>query len=254
MTAQARVREDLEPNGCDWIFALRASGVRALADQGALQPTLFDEQDMAEIECRELFGGDQLVVCRNPLPAEERTRKRKDLIAAAAQDLIEIRRAERVLKKRKMRKHFDLKIGTGSFSWKRKKRNIADEAALDGFCAVRTNVQEKRMSAAAVETCKRLGRVERAFRTMKAHELGRGRPRLPGTARAARNAYDEPDRALGAGKAGIRRPRLVDADPSEGAAAAEREDPHAAAPVPRRALDGPPASVVSRAGASANPR
>ena len=189
MTAQARVREDLEPNGYDWIFALRAAGVRALADQGALQPTLFDERDMAEIECRELFPGDRLVVCRNPLLAEERTRKRKDLIAAAAQDLIEIRRAvrrdkrplrsadairrraERALKKRKMRKHFDLKIGTGSFSWKRKKQNIADEEALDGFYVVRTNVQEKRMSAAAVETCKRLGRVERAFRTMKAPDL-----------------------------------------------------------------------------------
>ncbi len=81
------------------------------------------------------------------------------------------RRAERALKKRKMRKHFDLKIGTGSFSWKRKKQNIADEAALDGFYVVRTNVPKERMSAAAVETCKRLGRVERAFRTMKASDL-----------------------------------------------------------------------------------
>ena len=144
---------------------------------------------MAEIECRELFPGERLVVCRNPLLAEERTRKRKDLIAAAAQDLIEIRRAvrrdkrplrnadairrraERALDKRKMRKHFDLRIGTGSFFWRRRKRNIADEAALDGFYVVRTNVPEKRMSAAVVETCKRLGRVERAFRTMKASDL-----------------------------------------------------------------------------------
>ena len=189
MTAQARVREDLEPNGCDWIFALRAAGVGALAENGALQPTLFDERDMAEIECQELFPGERLVVCRNPLLAEERTRKRKDLIAAATQDLIEIRRAvrrdkrplrnadairrraERALGKRKMRKHFDLKIGTGSFSWKRKKQNIADEAALDGFYVVRTNVPEERMSAAVVETYKRLGRVERAFRTMKASDL-----------------------------------------------------------------------------------
>ena len=82
------------------------------------------------------------------------------------------RRAEHALKKRKMRKHFDLKIGTGSFFWKRKKQNIADEAALDGFYVVRTNVPKERMSAAAVvETYKRLGRVERAFRTMKASDL-----------------------------------------------------------------------------------
>ena len=171
MVTQARVREDLEPNGCDWIFALRAAGVRALADQGALQPTLFDERDMAEIECRELFPDDRLVVCRNPLLAEERTHKRKDLISAAAQDLIEIRRAVR-RDKRKMRKHFDLRIGTGSFFWKRKKQAIADEAALDGFYVVRTNVPEERMSAAdVVLTYKRLGRVERAFRAMKASDL-----------------------------------------------------------------------------------
>jgi len=69
-----------------------------------------------------------------------------------------------------MRKHFDLKIGTGAFYSKRKKQAIADEAALDGFYVVRTNVPEERMSA-AVETYKRLGRVERAFRTMKASDL-----------------------------------------------------------------------------------
>ena len=57
MITRARVREDLEPNGYDWIFALRAAGVGALAENGALQPTLFDDQDMAETECRELFGG-----------------------------------------------------------------------------------------------------------------------------------------------------------------------------------------------------
>ena len=80
-----------------------------MADQGALQPTLFDEQGMAEIECREL-------------------------IAAAAADLMEIRRrAERALDKRKMRKHFDLRIGKGSFSPRRRKQDIAAEAALDGF-------------------------------------------------------------------------------------------------------------------------
>ena len=61
-----------------------------------------------------------------------------------------LRRAERALNKRKMRKHFDLRIGTGSFFWKRKKQNIANEAALDGFYVIRTNVPEERMSAADV--------------------------------------------------------------------------------------------------------
>ena len=69
---------------------------------------------------------------------------------------------------------------------------------------------------------------------LEAHELRRGRPRLPGTARAARNARDEPDRALGAGKAGIRRSRLADAGPETGAEAAERERSPCGSPLPAR--------------------
>ena len=303
--AQARVREDLEPNGCDWIFALRAAGVRALADRGALQPTLFDERDMAEIECRELFPGERLVVCRNPLLAEERTRKRKDLIAAAAQDLIEIRRAVR-RDRRPLRKAQDAE----AFRSEDRTWILLLEAQKTEHCrrggpgrvlrrsdqrAERADVRRRRRDLQEIGTgregvpddegarppgpadppppraadprpppdlharllcrkeyarrarpdavrrrarpgprlARRQGRALAAGRAeggLEAHELGRGRPRLPGTARAARNAHDEPDRALGAGKAGIRRPRLADAGPSEGAAAAGREDPHAAAP------------------------
>ena len=155
-----------------------------------LQPSLFDQQDMAEIECEEKYPGERLVVCRNPLLAEERTRKRRELIAAAAAELEAVRRAvrrdfrplrcaekiwmraDKILGNCKMRKHFELKIGEGSFSWKRKKEAIAAEAALDGFYVIRTSVPEKDMSAAqAVLAYKSLGKVERAFRTMKASDL-----------------------------------------------------------------------------------
>ena len=190
MAAQARIREDLEPNGLDWIFALRAPAIRSLAKDGALQPSLFDERDMAEIECPERFPGERLVVCRNPLLAEERARKRRELVAATAAELMAVRqavrrgkrplrgedrirrRADRALDKRKMRKHFELRIGEGSFSWRRRKESIAAEAALDGFYVIRTNVPKERMGAAeAVLAYKSLGRVERAFRTMKASDL-----------------------------------------------------------------------------------
>ena len=190
MAAQARIREDLEPNGFDWIFALRASAVRALVDSGALQPRLFEERGMAEIECPELFPGERLVVCRNTLLAEERARKRRESIAAAAAELMGVvravrretrplrsadkirRRAERILDKRKMRRHFELRIGAGSFFWRRRKSSIAAEAALDGFYVIRTNVPKKRLSAAeAVLTYKSLGRVKRTFRAMKASDL-----------------------------------------------------------------------------------
>ena len=190
MITKARIRKDLEPNGFDWVFALRAPAIRSLAESGALQPSLFDQQDMAEIECEEKYPGERLVVCRNPLLAEERTRKRRELIAAAAAELEAVRRAvrrdfrplrcpekirmraDKILGKYKMRKHFELKIGEGSFSWKRRKKAIAAEAALDGFYVIRTSVPEKDMSAAqAVLAYKSLGKVERAFRTMKASDL-----------------------------------------------------------------------------------
>ncbi len=190
MTAQARIREDLEPNGLDWIFALRAPAIRSLAEDGALQPSLFDERDMAEIECPERFPGERLVVCRNPLLAGERARKRRELVAAAAAELAAVRqavrrgkrppggadrirrRADRALDKRKMRKHFELEIGEASFSWRRRKESIAAEAALDGFHVIRTNVPKERMPAAeAVLAYKSLGKAGRAFRTMKASDL-----------------------------------------------------------------------------------
>ena len=190
MITQARIREDLEPNGLDWVFALRAPAIRSLARSGALQPSLFDEQNMAEIECEEKFPGERLVVCRNPLLADERTRKRRELIAATATGLETVRkavrrgfrplrcaekirmRAEKILGKHKMRKHFELKISEGKFSWKRKKKAIAAEAALDGLYVIRTSVPEDEMTAGeAVLAYKSLSKVERAFRTMKAADI-----------------------------------------------------------------------------------
>ena len=190
MAAQARIREDLEPNGLDWIFALRAPAIRALAEDGALQPSLFDERDMAEIECPERFPGERLVVCRNPLLAEERSRKRRELVAATAAELAAVRqavrrgkrpfrgadrirrRADRALDKRRMRKHFEIRVGEASFPWRRRKESIAAEAALDGFHVIRTSVPKERMGAAeAVLAYKSLGRAGRAFRTMKASDL-----------------------------------------------------------------------------------
>ncbi len=82
MLADARLREDVRPGGLDWITALRASAIRALAGNGALQPSLLDDMDMAGIACAELFPGERLTVCRNPLLAGERARRRQDLLRA----------------------------------------------------------------------------------------------------------------------------------------------------------------------------
>jgi hypothetical protein len=65
-----------------WITALRAPAIRKLtADDGPLQLSLFDEQGLAEIASDD-FPGERLIACRNPALAEERARKREDLLAA----------------------------------------------------------------------------------------------------------------------------------------------------------------------------
>ena len=81
MITSARIGEELRPAGLDWITALRAPQIRALLDAGAFQLSLFDERDLAEITAPE-FPGERLVVCKNPLLAEERARKREDLLQA----------------------------------------------------------------------------------------------------------------------------------------------------------------------------
>ena len=138
MITSARIRDELKPAGLDWITALRAKEIQALAGEGGpLQPDLFDDRDMMEIESSE-HPGERLIVCRNKALAEERTRKRKDLLEASEKKLNEVKkaverekkplrgkdkiavRAERALQKHKMAKHFTLTITDDSFAFERK--------------------------------------------------------------------------------------------------------------------------------------
>ena len=86
MITAARIREDLQPAGLDWITALRAPAIQALVERGALQLSLFDQRDMAEITSPD-YPGERLIVCRNPDLARERARKREELLAATERDL-----------------------------------------------------------------------------------------------------------------------------------------------------------------------
>src|SRR6202453_3328704 len=91
MLTSARIREDVRPAGFDWISCLRNGAIQELAaEQGPLQLSLFDERDLAEIEAPEQSPGERLIVCRNPLLAAERARKRNDLLAATERDLTRI--------------------------------------------------------------------------------------------------------------------------------------------------------------------
>lgn len=190
MITSARIDETLKPAGIDWISCLRAQQIQQLAtEHGPLQLSLFDDRDLAEISAPEQFPGERLIVCRNPLLAEERSRKREALLAATEADLERIAvRVKRkgavmtaadigvavgaVLHRRKMAKHFVLEISDGALSWRRDHDAITKEARLDGLYVIRTSLGAEAMSAAqTVQSYKDLARVERAFRSMKRTDL-----------------------------------------------------------------------------------
>jgi len=189
MITQARLDAEIAFAGLDWITALRAPTIRALAEGGVLQMSLFDERDMAAITSPD-FPGERLIVCRNPDLARERTRKRLDLLAATEVDLAAIAaavsRARRplrgaaeialkvgaVINRHKMAKHFKLDIGEASFAFRRNADAIAAEAALDGIYVVRTNLAKRILDdAATVSAYKSLAKVERAFRSLKTVDI-----------------------------------------------------------------------------------
>jgi len=182
MLTAARLREDVRPAGLDWITALRAPQVKALVRDGDLQLSLFDVQDLAEITSPE-FPGERLVACMNPFGEAERARKRESLLAATEADLAKIAaactraraplrgrdkiavRVDRVLRRRKVARHFTTEITDDSIGYARDQDSIAAEAKLDGIYVLRTSVTPGDLdSGAVVSSYKALAQVERAFR------------------------------------------------------------------------------------------
>jgi transposase len=190
MITSARIRENLQPApGIEWITALRAPAIKKLASDGVLQLSLFDSRDLAEFTHPD-FPGERLIACYNPLLAEERARKRPELLAATEKELEKIAvatrrkkrplrgkqhiglRAGKVLNRYKMGKHFQVCIEEDSFSYQRKLANIEKEESLDGIYVIRTNVPPEVFSSEqAVRNYKSLSGVERAFRSLKTVDL-----------------------------------------------------------------------------------
>jgi hypothetical protein len=190
MLTSARIEQVLRPQGMDWVSSLRAPQIAQLAaEHGPFQPSLFDQRNLLEL-ASEHFPGERLVVCRNPLLAEERTRKRAELLAATEIDLAKVAaatqrarnalrgkqaialRVGRVIGRFHMAKHFELTITDTSFSFQRKSDSIAAEVALDGLYVIRTSVPAEQLdAAAAVAAYKSLSNVERAFRSIKTVDL-----------------------------------------------------------------------------------
>jgi transposase len=187
MVTKANLALLRETDGAAWITALKAPQIKKLVKDGALQLSLFDQQNLAEITAED-YPGERLVVCRNPLVAADRGRKREELLAATERGLAEIAvRVKRgtltgadqiglavgpAIKRYRVRKHFQIEITDTTFNYQRKIEQIDQEAALDGFYVLRTSVPDSELDTAEiVRSYKGLEQVERAFKSFKGPEL-----------------------------------------------------------------------------------
>jgi hypothetical protein len=187
MVTKANLEALAAEPGIGWITALKAPRLKKLVKDGSLQLSLFDQSNLAEIDSAD-YPGERLVVCRNPLVAAERARKREDLLAATEAQLAPIKeRVEQgtlrgaaeialavgeVIGRRKVKKHFQLEITDNRFHHQRNQERIDEEAALDGFYVLRTNLAHDTLAAPeVVRSYKQLAQAEQAFRTLKGPEL-----------------------------------------------------------------------------------
>jgi hypothetical protein len=195
MITSARIRalnqtEDgtARPDPYGWITALRAPAIKKLmADDGPLQLSLFDQQDLAEITSDD-FPGERLVACRNPVLAADRARKREDLLQATEKLLAPLIarvqagkltgagpigvEAGKVIGAYKTAKHFQVTITDTTLAIERRQDRIDAEAALDGFYVLRTPIPAADLDAPGVVTAyKNLKYVERDFRHIKSDDL-----------------------------------------------------------------------------------
>jgi hypothetical protein len=190
MLTSARIDEVLRPAGMSWITALRSPQIADLmAERGPWQLSLFDERSFFSVDSHR-YPGERFIVCRNPTLAEERARKRAELLKHTEADLATIAtatvrkrnplrgqdkialRVGRVVERYRMAKHFELNITETRFTFKRKQTQIDAEAALDGLYVLRTNVPCEQLSdAQTILAYKSLAQVERAFRSMKTVDL-----------------------------------------------------------------------------------
>jgi transposase len=190
MITNARILADFKQvEGLDWITALRASQIRKLFKQEAIQLSLLDETDLVEFSGSD-YPDERLIACRNPFLASEKAVTREALLQGTEQELDKIvaatRRNKRALKGadqiglrvgrvincKGVGKYFNITINDESFSYSRKEAVIAEESALDGVYIIRTSVKAETLNATqTVRAYKSLSQVEQAFRSYKTVDL-----------------------------------------------------------------------------------
>jgi len=172
-----------------WISALKSDGIRKLVEGDKIQPSLFDERNMAEITSED-YPGERLVVCRNPFLAQRRAKTREELLSLSEEKFEKIARevgrrtkkpfrageigmkVGKVVDKYKVGKHFEFTMEDGRFEYARDEERIEKEGALDGIYVIRTDRGKEELSDAdTVRGYKNLCRIEQAFRCIKTVDL-----------------------------------------------------------------------------------
>jgi len=190
MLTEPQITKLKAQEGCGWISCLRSGDIRKLTEsRDPSDAPLFTQSNIAEITHPD-FPGERLVACYNAFLAEDRDRTRNELLDCTEALLKKLQRevirrkhkilsaaeigmkAGQVIGKYKVAKHFALSIGDGRIAWARKEDAIAREKALDGIYIVRTSEPTETLSTPdVVRAYKRLGNVEKAFRTFKGMDL-----------------------------------------------------------------------------------
>lgn len=177
----------LRAAGVDWVTALKSQSLRKLVVDGVIQPSLFEEENLAEVTHAD-YPGERLIACRNPVLGRQRAHKRQELLTATIEALTKVQQSVRAgrlkgkariglrvgekLAKYRMGKHLKLDIQDDKLSFEVDQDSVAAEAAMDGIYVIRTSVSEGELSAAdAVRAYKSLAEVEKAFRTKKSIDL-----------------------------------------------------------------------------------
>jgi len=177
----------LRAAGVDWVTALKSQSLRKLVVDGVIQPSLFEEENLAEVTHAD-YPGERLIACRNPVLGRQRAHKRQELLTATIEALTKVQQSVRAgrlkgkariglrvgekLAKYRMGKHLKLDIQDDKLSFEVDQDSVAAEAAMDGIYVIRTSVLQIDLSAPdAVRAYKRLAEVEKAFRTKKSIDL-----------------------------------------------------------------------------------
>jgi hypothetical protein len=188
ITELKNLNDETDGTSFGWLTALRAPAIAKLArEDGPLQMSLFDQQNLAEISHPD-YPGERLIACRNPLLATQQTHKRENLLDATQTDLAAIAARVRggtlagkdkigvelgkVRDRHKVGKYFTWEITDETFTYQRDQAAIDAAAALDGIYVIRTSVSDETLDGPGVVAAyKNLAHVEQDWSIVKADDL-----------------------------------------------------------------------------------